>query len=145
MGRKEMERREMGRKEMGRKEMGDRTERAALRATGNVDQGRTGWLGVLGDREKSLEGAPCLPAKSSSQKRVPTLAILLLLSAVRKDMLLISFWTTKFCSSRLKFWWGRVLGGRRGEGGRAPVNSSFSAHGEDSGVGRDSHGTWTSR
>lgn len=33
----------------------------------------------------------------------PTLAILLLLSAVRKDMLLISFCTTKFCSSRLKF------------------------------------------
>jgi len=32
-----------------------------------------------------------------------TLLILLLLSAVRKDMLLISFITTKFCSSRLKF------------------------------------------
>lgn len=33
-----------------------------------------------------------------------TLLILLLLSAVRKDMLLISFITTKFCSSRLKFY-----------------------------------------
>lgn len=32
--------------------------------------------------------------------------ILLLLSAVRKDMLLISFITTKFCSSLLKFWNG---------------------------------------
>lgn len=32
-----------------------------------------------------------------------TLLILLLLSAVRNDMLLISFITTKFCSSRLKF------------------------------------------
>lgn len=34
----------------------------------------------------------------------PTLLILLLLSAVRNDMLLISFITTKFCSSRLKFY-----------------------------------------
>lgn len=33
-----------------------------------------------------------------------TLLILLLLSAVRNDMLLISFITTKFCSSRLKFY-----------------------------------------
>lgn len=32
-----------------------------------------------------------------------TLLILLLLSAVRNDMLLISLITTKFCSSRLKF------------------------------------------
>lgn len=61
-------------------------------------------------RYKAWECA-LLPTKSSSLSKAPTLAILLLLSAVRKDMLLISFWTTKFCSSRLKFWWGRQCRG----------------------------------
>lgn len=62
--------------------------------------GQTGWVKGSG---RKAEGAPTLPTKSSYRK-APTLAILLLLSAVRNDMLLISFWTTKFCSSRLKFW-----------------------------------------
>ncbi len=35
--------------------------------------------------------------------RVRTFDILHLVSVMRKDMLLISFWTTKFCSSLLKF------------------------------------------
>lgn len=34
----------------------------------------------------------------------PTFDILHLVSEMRKDMLFISFWTTKFCSSLLKFW-----------------------------------------
>ena len=65
-------------------------------------------------RWEGLQGAPALPA-TCSQSKAPTLAILLLLSAVRNDMLLISFWTTKFCSSRLKFWWGRQCQDQTGQ------------------------------
>ena len=82
------------------------------------DQDEGGGGGEEGSARKPEAVPPSLPAKSSSQSKVPTLAILLLLSAVRNDMLLISFWTTKFCSSRLKFWWGRRCWGsdRVGEG-----------------------------
>lgn len=85
-------------------------------AAGNVSRtgpDRTGWLGEERQLE-ALQGVPSTPAESSSQSRAPTLAILLLLSAVRNDMLLISFWTTKFCSSRLKFWRGRQCWGSDG-------------------------------
>lgn len=56
--------------------------------------------GQLGAGAGGAQDHPCQPG----QGKAPTLAILLLLSAVRNDMLLISFCTTKFCSSRLKFW-----------------------------------------
>lgn len=56
----------------------------------------------------SLSRRPKDGDQIESQVFVPsprlTLLILLLLSAVRNDMLLISFITTKFCSSRLKFY-----------------------------------------
>ena len=83
---------------------GRRRERGHYDSCRECDWDRAGWL-VKGSGRKSWRVLP-LPAKSS-QSKAPTLAILLLLSAVRNDMLLISFWTTKFCSSRLKFWWGR--------------------------------------
>lgn len=78
-----------------------RREDKAVRAAGNVT--RTGQSARGGGAGRKPLGVPSLPAKATSQSKAPTLAILLLLSAVRNDMLLISFWTTKFCSSRLKF------------------------------------------
>lgn len=121
-----------------------RGQKPALRTPGDVT-GKVQAVWVGRGSERNPWGCSLPPSKSSSQKKAPTLAILLLLSAVRKDMLLISFWTTKFCSSRLKFWRGGSVEGQRGEGERPPVDSSFSAHGEDRGTGRDSRGTWTSR
>lgn len=60
----------------------------------------------------TLDQICCFSGSASSQL---TLLILLLLSAVRNDMLLISLITTKFCSSRLKFCnrqgWGRNVFG----------------------------------
>lgn len=99
-------------------------EEEAVRAAGNVTR-----MGQLQGCGGSPGGVPSLPAKSTSQNKAPTLAILLLLSAVRNDMLLISFWTTKFCSSRLKFWWGRKCekgSDSRGGEGRASQGSRFS-------------------
>lgn len=73
------------------------------------------WVGRV--KKVALEGSPHphpglegAPHSTPQFCEAPTLAILLLLSAVKKDMLLISFWTTKFCSSRLKFWWGKQHG-----------------------------------
>lgn len=85
-----------------------------------------------------LEGTP-LPTPHFCE--APTLAILLLLSAVKKDMLLISFWTTKFCSSRLKFWWGKQCGAqtlRLAEAAHKPLSTSG-----DSDVGGGSQGLVT--
>ena len=108
------------------------------------DQDGEGGQDEEGSARKPKAVPPSLPAKSSSQSKVPTLAILLLLSAVRNDMLLISFWTTKFCSSRLKFWWGRQCWGsdRVGEGLFGTQLLGFQTGGA---VGGDSRGTWTSR
>lgn len=108
------------------------------------DQDGEGGQDEEGSARKPEAVPPSLQAKSSSQSKVPTLAILLLLSAVRNDMLLISFWTTKFCSSRLKFWWGRQCWGsdRVGEGLFGKQLLGFQTGGA---VGGDSRGTWTSR
>lgn len=99
------------------------------------DQDEEGGRGEEGSARKPEAVPPSLLAKSSSKSKVPTLAILLLLSAVRNDMLLISFWTTKFCSSRLKFWWGRGVEDQTGWG-RASLGSSCS------GIQRGGAGGW---
>lgn len=107
------------------------------------DQDRAaGWM-RRGQVRKPL-GVPSLPAKVTSQSKAPTLAILLLLSAVRNDMLLISFWTTKFCSSRLKFWWQRQYWGQSGCG-EGTSGQQLLRYEEEQGASRDSRGTCTSR